>query len=584
MPLPPLLRNVALFITTLSVLLLAWPAGAATDAEPPGRVARLSHLDGTVSFAPADGDDWVSAVRNRPLTGGDRLWVEQSGRAELHVGATALRLAGGTGIEILRLNDEDLRVRLSQGTLSLRVRDYPDGEEIEIATPNIGFVLSEPGEYRIDVDADRDTTTVSVRRGAGKAYGADEARTPQRIGNGQRLRFDGEDLFVLETGSVGPRDEFERWAAQRDDREDASRSTRYVSREMTGYEDLDAYGDWREDHTHGWVWVPRITISGWAPYHHGHWAWVAPWGWTWIDDAPWGFAPFHYGRWAFIGGYWSWVPGPRVARPAYAPALVAFVGGSSSGVSWSISLSSGLAGVAWFPLGPGEPYRPAWAHRPAYLERLNPHIDHRAPPPRYANQQVPHAVAVLPERDFARGVAVRPGQQPAWRGDAGQLKVHDSLPLVPRQESRLGGAEPRREAPPAFRQPATGRDGDAGRLERRVEPTRQMEPRRDERQFDQRQRDDQQRAGQRRDEQRRQMEQRQRDDQQRTEQRQQEQRRMEQEQNRQRDEQRRQVEQRQRDELQRAEQQRRHQEPQRRPEEQRRQIPRSPDREGRESR
>ena len=26
----------------------------------------------------------------------------------------------------------------------------------------------------------------------------------------------------------------------------------------------------------------------WAPYRHGYWRWIEPWGWTWIDDAPWG--------------------------------------------------------------------------------------------------------------------------------------------------------------------------------------------------------------------------------------------------------------------------------------------------------
>jgi hypothetical protein len=28
---------------------------------------------------------------------------------------------------------------------------------------------------------------------------------------------------------------------------------------------------------------------------------MSPWGWTWVDNAPWGFAPFHYGRWVGAG-------------------------------------------------------------------------------------------------------------------------------------------------------------------------------------------------------------------------------------------------------------------------------------------
>src|SRR5207245_1389824 len=88
------------------------------------------------------------------------------------------------------------------------------------------------------------------------------------------------------------------------------------------------------------VWVPRSMIVGWAPYRYGHWAWVDPWGWTWIDDAPWGFAPFHYGRWVYVDGGWGWVPGHVVARPVYAPALVAFVGGRN----WSVAIGLGGGG------------------------------------------------------------------------------------------------------------------------------------------------------------------------------------------------------------------------------------------------
>ncbi|MDP5239424.1 hypothetical protein Q9Q94_07770, partial [Uliginosibacterium sp. 31-16] len=560
-------------------LLIALPLQAADDAdEPSARVARLNHITGTVSFAPAETDDWVEAVLNRPLTSGDRLWVEKGGRAELHVGATAMRLAGGTGLEILQLNDEDLRLKLGQGSFSIRVRDYPEDEQIEISTPNVDFVLREPGEYRIDVNPDRDTTTVSVRRGAGRAYGADDSREPVLIEDGQRLRFDGKDLFVLETGRVGPRDEFEHWAAQRDDREEASASARYISRDMTGYEDLDAHGDWREVSGYGPVWTPRVTIVGWAPYHYGHWVWVAPWGWTWVDDAPWGFAPFHYGRWAHIDGRWGWVPGPLVRRPVYAPALVAFAGGSSGGVSWSISLSTGMAGVAWFALGPGEPYRPAYAHRPAYLERLNHHIDYRRPPATYANQRVPRAVAILPERDFVRGAPVRPGQTPAWHGDAGRLPVREFLPLKPGNDSRQGG-QARREPPQdrVFRQPSIGEQRPPRTAQQRGEfrPGERQEWRNDARSRENRQQDQRREEQRRGDEQRQQAEQRRQEEPRRGEEqrRQMDQRQAEQRQQEQRrEEQRRGDEQRQQAEQQRQQGEQRRQEEQRRGEEQRRQM------------
>jgi hypothetical protein len=117
------------------------------------------------------------------------------------------------------------------------------------------------------------------------------------------------------------------------------------------------------------VWIPEGVAVGWAPYQVGHWVYVAPWGWTWVDAEPWGFAPFHYGRWALVGGYWGWVPGPIVVRPVYAPALVGFVGGGGFGVSFAVG--GGFAGVAWFPLGPRDVFVPGYRASPRYFQNIN---------------------------------------------------------------------------------------------------------------------------------------------------------------------------------------------------------------------
>ena len=70
------------------------------------------------------------------------------------------------------------------------------------------------------------------------------------------------------------------------------------------------YGVMVRQPEYGQVWYPQVAPD-WVPYREGSWAYVAPWGWTWVDSEPWGFAPFHYGRWADIGGRWGWVPGAR---------------------------------------------------------------------------------------------------------------------------------------------------------------------------------------------------------------------------------------------------------------------------------
>lgn len=361
--LPHVLRAVG-----VAAVLLVCGAQAAMAADPASRVARLSDFSGAVSFAPSGSDDWAGASLNRPFTTGDRLWSDQGSRSELHVGSTALRLGQNTGATLVDLDDRNTQVKLTQGALSVRVRALPPDQTIEIDTPNLAFTPQAPGEYRLDVAPDGSSTTVTVWHGQGTAYG-DDRSTP--LGTGQQVRFAGSDLAEAGGTDNPGRDAFDRWAESRDAHEDASVSARYVGREMTGYEALDDNGTWREEDGYGAVWVPRAVPVGWAPYRTGHWAWVAPWGWTWVDDAPWGFAPFHYGRWAYVGGTWCWVPGPVVPRPVYAPALVGFVGGGGGGVSWGINISIGSPGVAWFPLAPGEAYRPVYAASPTYVTNIN---------------------------------------------------------------------------------------------------------------------------------------------------------------------------------------------------------------------
>ena len=118
---------------------------------------------------------------------------------------------------------------------------------------------------------------------------------------------------------------------------------------MTGYEELQPYGQWKTLDDYGAVWFPTSVPAEWAPYRYGHWASIAPWGWTWIDDQPWGFAPFHFGRWVYVDDRWGWAPGEPVDHPVYAPALVAFLETSED----AAPAEGPGPPVGWFPLGPG---------------------------------------------------------------------------------------------------------------------------------------------------------------------------------------------------------------------------------------
>jgi hypothetical protein len=441
--------------TRLGILLVAISAFLGAQTDPPGRVGRLNYIDGPVSFQPAGVTDWVDANVNRPLTTGDQVWVGDGGRAEIHVGSTALRLGSTTAFQFLNLDDQTIQIQLSQGTLTVRVRNLAQSQNIELDTPSLAFTVLRPGEYRIGADPDSQTTTVTVHDGVGEVTGGGQtfpvhARQQAIVVGGDQISYD-----LVSAPSL---DEWDMWSAARDRREDESLSARYVSREMAGYEDLDQYGSWASQPGYGQVWMPTRVAVGWAPYHDGHWAWIAPWGWTWVDDAPWGFAPYHYGRWASFGGRWGWVPGPRGVTPLYAPALVGWIGGSRGGFGFSLSFSFGnAAAVGWFPLGPREPYFPAYHVSSGYFGRvnntntvinittINNYYNHRQNPDspvlnniRYANREVRNAVTAVPQDRFANGRRVAEFARAVPGTQLGSMRSAPAPEIAPRHASVLG--------------------------------------------------------------------------------------------------------------------------------------------------
>ena len=384
----------------LACVLIVAAAPMWAQDDPPSRVARLNLVEGSVSFQPSGRDEWSAATINYPLTIGDRLWTDERSRAEMHIGSTSIRLDAHTALAFLNLDDRMTQLRLSDGTVNITIRNLAEDEAYEVDTPNGAVTLLRPGRYRIDADPDRQTTAVTVRGGEAEVTSGGQAFP---VHGRQSAFITGEEAPVTEVREASMTDDFDNWWQDRDDREDRRPPPRYVSREMAGYQDLDDNGDWRDDPEYGRVWAPRVS-AGWAPYRFGHWAWVDPWGWTWIDDASWGFAPFHYGRWANERGGWFWVPGPIVARPVYAPALVVFLGGSHFGASLSFG---GGAGVGWFPLGPREVYRPSYRVCERFVTRVNVtnvrNITNvtNVTNVRYVNQNVPGAVTAVSHNDFA---------------------------------------------------------------------------------------------------------------------------------------------------------------------------------------
>lgn len=429
------------------------------QVDPPARAARLANISGNVSFTPAGENNWVQAQLNRPVVTGDKLWTADKSRAELQVGSSTVRLDYRSNFDFLNLNDQIAQMELTQGTLNLDVWRLNGNETYEVDTPTIAFIASRVGDYRIDVDPQGGFTTVTARRGGGEAVGEGGKRVT--IEEGQSIRFNDSGLKDYQVNVSSP-DDFDLYCTKRNERHERASARNYVSEDVVGYEDLDEYGTWESVPQYGHVWYPTTVAVGWAPYHAGHWIWVDPWGWTWVDDAPWGFAPFHYGRWAYVGTRWGWVPGPVAVAPVYAPALVAFVGGGG----FSVSASFG-GPIGWFPLGPGDVYFPGYYGGSDYFNRVNTsntYINQNVVNNYYgawssgnvnysqmtfANSNAPRALTAMPAAAFAAGRPVATSAVTVNRTTMANARVLPRAMVAPTRASLVAGSGSATATPPA---------------------------------------------------------------------------------------------------------------------------------------
>lgn len=352
----------------------------ATENDPPGRVGRISLAGEGTLLHIGDSSASGNATLNWPLTTGARIETAGGARSEARIGSTALRIEGGASLEFLELSDDRIWLRLSRGSIAITVQNPEHAAEMALDTPQGRLRFNGPGSYR--ADAAGGTTAFSAYQGTATIEELGLAVHP-----GERILLlgGGDRNYLL---GQAANDAFRQWALARELNE-ARPSNRHVSPEMTGQEALEQYGRWQETAEYGPAWFPQSMAAGWAPYRWGRWAWVPPWGWTWIDQAPWGFAPFHYGRWALIGGQWAWLPGTYVVRPVYAPALVVWLGQPGRYLSFSLGTAPA---VGWYPLGPREVYYPHYRSSLHHVRSINAsHV-----------RQVSQIVTAVPEAGYER--------------------------------------------------------------------------------------------------------------------------------------------------------------------------------------
>ena len=353
-------KRLALTALCAGMLALA-PVAALSQDDPPPEAGRISYISGNVSVQPSGTDDWGQAYTNLPVGPGDRIFTDADGRAEIQVGQTYLRIGPNSDVTLVEDSSFTMNFGIGQGSIRLHSFGLWPRQLLDISTPNGNAEFANSGDLRVDV-LPSDGATVFTNLGQfADITAAGDFR--QELNSGQSLELAGSNPVYPQWLQPNGPDDLDYWSQQRDQQLARIVSFQYVSPEIPGAGDLDAYGDWQPQTEYGAVWFPRNVPSDWQPYHDGHWISRDPWGWVWVEDEPWGYAPFHYGRWVMYGGRWGWVPGPVNARPVWSPALVVFAGGAGGGGGVGLSI--------WFPLGPGEAYRPWYRCSPRYIDQVN---------------------------------------------------------------------------------------------------------------------------------------------------------------------------------------------------------------------
>lgn len=318
------------------------------------RVARVSFLEGEARIRRNGLDEWEVLAQNVPIVEGDEISIGVDGRAELQFGKhTHVRLAAGAYVRIATLTEENIALSLSAGTLIARLTSFDPGSSyFEIDAPKTTLAVQRSGRYRVDAGmaGSTEVRTEVTAGGEARIY-SDSAGFTLKDDRAARVYLEGSRAGEWDTGDVEPLDAFADWNAVREDiiarRLKNANYNKYYDDDIYGADDLEEAGEWLSTPEYGNVWRPHRTSIAryvdWSPYRYGHWRYMPPYGWIWVNDEPWGWATYHYGRWVHWRGQWVWTPYGyyRPRRSWWSPAFVV--------------INVYNTNVCWYPMG--------WRHR-----------------------------------------------------------------------------------------------------------------------------------------------------------------------------------------------------------------------------
>src|SRR5260370_39884081 len=142
------MRRLAVSILALVVILGSnWPIRA--EEGPPTRVGRVSFVEGKLAFHAKGETEWSAASVNHPAATGGSFWTDPKSRVEIRIGAQTIDLPNDTAVDVVRLDPQLMQLAVAQGRIELHLRQFPEGNSVEVDIPRRGVWLLQPGIYDI---------------------------------------------------------------------------------------------------------------------------------------------------------------------------------------------------------------------------------------------------------------------------------------------------------------------------------------------------------------------------------------------------------------------------------------------------
>ncbi len=335
-------RNIATMLPVALAFILGSSGNtqAQSNAGGPIRLARISFVEGNVSFRPTSQIDWSYAAINQPIRQGAQIWASGGGRAEIQFDdGSVLRLGNGAVVTLQTMssdsNGEYTDVQVNDGTVTMESRNSASVYQIDGPYAS----LRTDGQSVVRIDANNRQRIVDLR---GTVQVQDQSQQ-STLQSGDAIDI-GNTNDPLNIYRAPGQDSWDRFNRYRDGYVYPTHRDPYLPYNVSIVAgNLDHYGGWRVVAGYGNVWFPHED-DNWRPYWHGHWVWVDPVGWTWVGNEPWGWAPYHYGTWVHEPYGWGWCPGPETQY--WTPAAVSFCNYDNQ--------------IGWAPLCPQEVRYPSY--------------------------------------------------------------------------------------------------------------------------------------------------------------------------------------------------------------------------------